>query len=472
MNDTDAGDRPPPAPVRPLKGLTVVAVEQYGAAPFGTMYLADLGADVIKIENHGTGGEMGRHVLPYAGTATASSTRPSIATSAAWRWTSRSRAAARSWNAWRCGADALINNLRGDLPATLGLDRASLAGVNAHLVCVHLSAYGRDNERAAWPGLDYVMQAEAGYLSMTGEPDSVPTRFGLSIVDFMGGLTAALALVSGVMRARATGCGMDIDTPLYDVAMNNLSYPATWHLNEGFEPRRVARSGHPSLVPSELYRTADGWLFVMANKANFWPALCRAMERPEWIDDPLMRDFAARYENRDEVVRRLEAVFLTRTTGAWLERLAGVLPCAPVNDVGRRAGERLRPAPRHRAGGAASAARHHAHGAPADHRGRRRHAAQRRARARRRHRRHPRRTGLRHARDRGPGGRRHGPPKPQRLARHSHQGRRLRPLSAPGGGEGQGEVGGVVMPHRLSRPTEGRRGGASNSDSARCLRVR
>ena len=198
---------------------------------------------------------------------------------------------------------------------------------------MHLSAYGRDNERAAWPGLDYVMQAEAGYLSMTGEPDSVPTRFGLSVVDFMGGLTAALALVSGVMRARVTGQGMDLDTPLYDVAMNNLSYPATWHLNEGFEPKRVARSGHPSLVPSELYRTADGWIFVMANKANFWPALCQAMERPEWIDDPLMRDFAARYENRDEVVRRLEAVFLTRTTEAWLERLGGVLPCAPVNDV-------------------------------------------------------------------------------------------------------------------------------------------
>ena len=85
-------------------------------------------------------------------------------------------------------ADAVINNLRGDLPASLGLDRASLGRVNPRLVCVHLSAYGRDNERAAWPGLDYVMQAEAGYLSMTGEPDSVPTRFGLSIVDFMGGL--------------------------------------------------------------------------------------------------------------------------------------------------------------------------------------------------------------------------------------------------------------------------------------------
>ena len=332
MSD-DAAAPPTAAPIRPLEGLTVVSIEQYGAAPFGTMYLADLGADVIKIENHKAGGEMGRHVLPYAEDGdslffqTFSCNKRCIALDLK-KPRGREileRLAAR--------ADALVNNLRGDLPGTLGLDYASLGPVNPRLVCVHLSAYGRDNERAAWPGLDYVMQAEAGYLSMTGEPDSVPTRFGLSVVDFMGGLTAALALVSGVMRARATGQGMDIDTPLYDVAMNNLSYPATWHLNEGFEPKRVARSGHPSLVPSELYRTADGWLFVMANKANFWPALCQAMERPEWIDDPLMQDFAARYENRDEVVRRLEAVFLTRTTEAWLERLAGVLPCAPVNDV-------------------------------------------------------------------------------------------------------------------------------------------
>ena len=332
MSD-DAAAPPEAAPIRPLEGLSVVAIEQYGAAPFGTMYLADLGAEVIKIENHKAGGEMGRHVLPYAKDGDSLFYQTFSCNKRGLALDLKRPRGREILERLALRADAVINNLRGDLPATLGLDHASLGRVNPRLVCVHLSAYGRDNERAAWPGLDYVMQAEAGYLSMTGEPDSVPTRFGLSVVDFMGGLTAALALVSGVMRARASGQGMDIDTPLYDVAMNNLSYPATWHLNEGFEPKRVARSGHPSLVPSELYRTTDGWLFVMANKANFWPALCRAMERPEWIDDPLMRDFAARYENRDEVVRRLEAVFLTRTTEAWLERLAGVLPCAPVNDV-------------------------------------------------------------------------------------------------------------------------------------------
>ena len=322
-----------PAPLRPLRGLVVLSVEQYGAAPFGTMYLADLGADVIKIENHRAGGEMGRHVLPYAGNGDSLFHQTFSCNKRGLALDLKKPRGREVLERLAARADAVVNNLRGDLPAVLGLDYESLRGANPRIVCVHLSAYGRDNERAAWPGLDYVMQAEAGYLSMTGEPDSVPTRFGLSIVDFMGGLTAALALLSGVLGARETGRGMDLDTPLYDVAMNNLSYPATWHLNEGFEPKRVARSGHPSLVPSELYRTADGWLFVMANKAPFWPALCRAMERPEWIDDPLMRDFAARYANRAEVVRRLEAVFRTRPTAAWLERLGGVLPCAPVNDV-------------------------------------------------------------------------------------------------------------------------------------------
>ena len=336
------GDSPAPAaapapgeppPLRPLRGLVVLSVEQYGAAPFGTMYLADLGADVIKIENHRAGGEMGRHVLPYAENGDSLFHQTFSCNKRGLALDLKNPRGREVLERLAARADAVVNNLRGDLPVVLGLDYESLRGANPRIVCVHLSAYGRDNERAAWPGLDYVMQAEAGYLSMTGEPDSVPTRFGLSIVDFMGGLTAALALLSGVLGARETGRGMDLDTPLYDVAMNNLSYPATWHLNEGFEPKRVARSGHPSLVPSELYRTADGWLFVMANKAPFWPALCRAMERPEWIDDPLMRDFAARYANRAEVVRRLEAVFRTRSTAAWLERLGGVLPCAPVNDV-------------------------------------------------------------------------------------------------------------------------------------------
>ncbi len=322
-----------PGVALPLQGLRVVTLEQYGAAPFGTMFLADLGAEVIKIEDHEQRGEMGRHVVPYAADGDSLFFQTFNYNKRALALNLKRPHARDVLHRLVASADAVINNLRGDLPAKLGLDYAALGPLKPAIVCVHLSAYGREGPRAHWPGLDYVMQAEAGYLSMTGEPDSIPTRFGLSIVDFMAGLTAALALLAGVMGARRSGLGRDYDASLFDVAMNNLSYPAAWHLNEGFEPQRVPRSGHPSLAPSELYRTSDGWIFIMTNKVNFWPRLCEALERPEWIDDPKLKDFKARLENRAELVRRLDAVFKTRTTAAWLERLHGQLPCAPVNDV-------------------------------------------------------------------------------------------------------------------------------------------
>lgn len=318
----------------PLRGVRIISIEQYGSAPFGTMALADLGADVIKIENHETGGEMGRHVVPYKDGSGDSLFYQTFSCNKRCLCLNLKDPEGREiLERLVETADALINNLRGDLPAKLGLGYAALGQVKPEIVCVHLSAYGREGSRAAWPGLDYVVQAEAGYMFMSGEPDSIPTRFGLSIVDYMAGQAAALALLAGIISARASGRGRDYDVSLFDVAMSNLSYPATWHLTEGYEPQRVARSGHPSLVPSELYRTADGWIFIMTNKANFWPRLCKALEQPEWIDDPRMKSFQARYENRQLVVDRIEEVFRSRPTSEWLSRIQGQLPCAPVYNV-------------------------------------------------------------------------------------------------------------------------------------------
>src|SRR5207248_2189142 len=156
----------------------------------------------------------------------------------------------------------------------LGLTYADLAPANPKIVCAHLSAYGRDGSRAHWPGYDYLMQAEAGYLSLTGEPDGPPSRMGLSIVDLMTGLFAGFALVSGVLAARESGQGRDLDVSLFDTAVQNLAYLATWYLNAGHVQGREPRSGHPSLVPSQLYRTSDGFIFIMCNKEKFWPARC------------------------------------------------------------------------------------------------------------------------------------------------------------------------------------------------------
>jgi crotonobetainyl-CoA:carnitine CoA-transferase CaiB-like acyl-CoA transferase len=227
----------------------------------------------------------------------------------------------------------VFDNLRGDLPAKLGITYAQLANVNPRIVCVHLSAYGRSGSRAAWPGFDYLMQAEAGYLSLTGEPDGPPARFGLSMIDMMTGTTAAMALLAGLVEARSTGRGRDLDVSLFDVAMHNLGYVATWYLNAGVVTNREPRSSHPSLTPSQLCRTKDGWLFLMCNKEKFWPALAEALGKPEWSTDPDYATFAARLKNRERITAELDAVLMTATTEEWMSRLRGKVPIAPVYDV-------------------------------------------------------------------------------------------------------------------------------------------
>ena len=317
-----------------LSGLRVIAVEQYGAGPYGSMQLADLGAEVIKIENPADGGDMSRRVGPFFLRPEDSQFFHSFNRNKKSITLDLKKPAAREvLRRLAARADASFDNLRGDLPAKLGLTYAGLAPANPKIVCAHLSAYGRDGSRAAWPGYDYLMQAEAGYLSLTGEPDGPPARMGLSIVDLMTGLFAAFALVSGVLSARETGQGRDLDVSLFDTALQNLCYLATWYLNAGHVQGREPRSAHPSLVPSQLYRTADGFLFIMCNKEKFWPILCQRIGHPEWADDPRFRRFQDRLANRELVNRLLDEALSARTTAEWLEHFAGQVPAAPVNDL-------------------------------------------------------------------------------------------------------------------------------------------
>jgi crotonobetainyl-CoA:carnitine CoA-transferase CaiB-like acyl-CoA transferase len=298
------------------------------------MQLADLGAEVIKIENPADGGDMSRRVGPFFFEPEDSQffhsfnrNKKSVTLDL------KKPQARRVLHALAARADACFDNLRGDLPEKLGLTYAALAPANPKIVCAHLSAYGRDGSRADWPGYDYLMQAEAGYLSLTGEPEGPPTRMGLSIVDLMTGLFAAFALASGVLAARETGRGRDLDVSLFDAALQNLAYLATWYLNTGHVQGREPRSGHPSLAPSQLYRTSDGFIFIMCNKEKFWPILCERLGRPEWAEDPRFRSFKDRLANRDIVNRLLDEALSARTTAEWLTHFAGRVPAAPVNDL-------------------------------------------------------------------------------------------------------------------------------------------
>lgn len=317
-----------------LEGLRILAVEQYGAGPFGSMQLADMGAEVIKIENPREGGDVSRGIGPYfLGEGDSHFFQSFNRNKRSITLDLRASGGQEIWHDLVKTADGVLDNLRGDQPERLGVTYEALKRANPRIVCAHLSAYGRIGSRAAWPGYDYLMQAEAGYLSLTGEPDTPPARFGLSMIDLMAGVYAATTLLGGILSARKTGVGRDVDVSLFDTAISNLAYLATWFLNEGYVQGREPRGAHPSLTPSQLYRTKDGWIFIMCNKQKFWPALCERIGRPEWGDDPRFASFPARLKNRAEVTRLLDEALMARTTEEWLTLFAGAVPAAPVHDL-------------------------------------------------------------------------------------------------------------------------------------------
>lgn len=319
----------------PLEGLRVIAVEQYGAGPFGTMFLTNLGAEVIKIEDPNYGGDVSRSLGPYRAEGADDShsslffqqlnhNKKSLTLDLA------SDEGREILHKLVATADAIASNMRGDVPAKLGITYEQLSHLNPKLVCAHLTAYGRDSERAAWPGYDYMMQAEAGYFHLTGEPDGAPARFGLSMIDFMTGVTLAYAITAGVVGARQTGIGRDIDTSLFDVAMYNLNYVAMWGLNAEYYQNRVPRSAHFSLTPCQLYHTRDSWIYLMCNKEKFWKTLCQKLDRHELINDTRFLTFKERLANRDTLTQILDEALSHRTTTEWMTLFDGAVPAAPI----------------------------------------------------------------------------------------------------------------------------------------------
>ncbi len=174
------------------------------------------------------------------------------------------------------------------------------------------------------------MQAEAGFLSLTGEPDGPATRMGLSVVDYLTGITCAFALTAALVGALRTGRGRDVDVTLYDVAIHQLTYPATWYMNEGDAIARRPRSGHPSVVPCEVHPTTDGHIFVMCVLPKFWAALCEITGLPDLPADPRFARPQDRFANRDALAALLDSAFAERPTAEWMRRLAGRVPAAPV----------------------------------------------------------------------------------------------------------------------------------------------
>jgi crotonobetainyl-CoA:carnitine CoA-transferase CaiB-like acyl-CoA transferase len=317
----------------PLAGIRVLTLEHFGAGPYGSAMLAELGAEVIKVEP-GPAGEPSRRVGPFfAGPGDSLYYQTWHANKKSVLLDMKSADGRAGFETLVRSADAVMNNLRGDQPAKLGLDYASLSRFNPKIVCLHISAYGRDNERAARPGFDYLMQAEAGLMSLTGEPEGAPARAGVAIIDYMSGATGAVGLLACLLRAQKSGTGCDVDVCLYDVALHQLGYSATWYLNEGFESTRQPRGAHLSLTPTQTFTTADGWVFVAAMNDAFWEVLVKGVGRPELAKDARFVDLSARLANRDALTEALDVEFRRHPTAHWLEKLATSLPIGPVYDI-------------------------------------------------------------------------------------------------------------------------------------------
>lgn len=320
--------------MRPLEDVRVISLEQYGAGPFGSLHLAELGAEVIKIEDPNSAGDVGRYVPPFSeghdslffesfnrGKSSIALDIGSAAGRAVFEDLVRS-------------ADAVYSNLRGDVPAKLRILYDDLKEVNRAIVCCSLSGFGMAGPRSAQPGYDYILQALAGWMSVTGEPDGPPQKSGLSLVDYSGGLVAAVALLAGIHAARRDGRGMDCDVSLFDTAIGMLTYVGTWHLNEGWEPKRMPHSAHPSLVPFQAFEAKDGWLIVGCAKEKFWRRLTDVIGRPDLAADARFATFADRDRNRAELLPVLDAIIRTRTVREWLEAMeGGGVPCAPIHSI-------------------------------------------------------------------------------------------------------------------------------------------
>jgi CoA:oxalate CoA-transferase len=313
----------------PLAGIRVLEVGHILAGPFGGMLLADLGADVIKIEP--IGGDLSRQVGARAVDdhnvyfASLNRNKRSVHVDLT---TPEGQAQLGELAAT---AQALLVNLRPSTIRKLGLDYKSLRRFNPTIVCVALTGYGLDGPAAEWPAFDYVIQAITGVAAMTGEPDGPPALAGYSAVDNSSGIMAALGLVAKVLE----GNGGQVDISLFDVMLSQLNYKAAAYLNGGERPARQPLGAHAFYVPAQLFETASGYLALFVTHDEFWRRLCQEIGRPAWADDPRFATMHARFEYRAELLEDLGRELMGSSAAGWVERLRPLgIAAGEVVDLG------------------------------------------------------------------------------------------------------------------------------------------
>ncbi len=299
----------------PLAGIRILEVGHILSGPFAGMLLADLGADVIKIEP--AEGDLSRQVAsPNVGGhnayfASLNRNKRSVFIDLA------SEEGQARLGELASDAHALLVNLRSSAIRKLGLHYDAMRRHNPKIVCVALTGYGLDGPGAEWPSFDYVVQARTGVAAMTGEPGGPPTLAGYSVVDNSAGIMAALGLVAKIVE----GTGGQVDVSLFDSMLSQLNYRAAASLNGGDAPARSRLGAHAFYVPAQLFETSSGYLALFVARDEQWRRLCEEIGRPEWAGDARFATMQARFENRDELLGALEPVLKEASAEEWERRL-------------------------------------------------------------------------------------------------------------------------------------------------------
>ena len=322
---------PPDPTALPLAGIRVVDLSRVLAGPYATMTLADLGADVVKVEHPRGGDETRSWGPPFTGGESAyflsvNRSKRSVALDL------KDPEGRELALALCAGADVVIENFRFGGAKRLGVDYEAVRERRVDVVYCTISGFGARAPRDR-PGYDFTLQAESGLMSITGDADGEPTKVGVAVVDVLTGLNAATAILAALHRRSRTGEGELIEVSLLDSAFAALVNVAAGALVTGQEPARYGNA-HPSIVPYQPFHTGDGLLAVAAANDGLFVRLCEAIERPELAADERYVTNDARVRNRDALVAELEGIFAARTTDEWLGRLlAAGVPCGEIRGV-------------------------------------------------------------------------------------------------------------------------------------------
>lgn len=316
----------------PLAGIRVLDLSTMLAGPFGSMMLADLGAEVIKIET--PNGDNTRNFPPHFHRGESlyylsfNRSKKSMAIDL------KSEEGRKVFYELVKTADVVWDNYRAGITRRLGIDYETLKEINPRIICSSITAYGEGNPYDHNdPTYDLCIQAMSGVLNMTGEPDRPPVKLGVPMADIAGGWYAVVGVLAALNARNVTGKGQRVDVAMLDALTSLNCYEATYCLNSGVSPQRLGTQ-HRSLVPYQIFRTKDLYIAIVVASDKFWSKLCEGIGHPECISDPRYCDLKARYANREELIAWLQGILETKTCGDWLEVLkAAGVPCAPVNTL-------------------------------------------------------------------------------------------------------------------------------------------